>query len=89
MSYTDKYIQLPILEFHSTNEVENEDETISINGACTKYFSYINVFDITRFEAHSYSPDMINVYTKYCNPVIVDMSCDEFMGLLDSHVGKS
>ena len=89
MGYTDKYIQIPVIEFQSTEEVKNEDGTTSVTGACTTYYAYINPFDITRFESHSYSPNITAVYTRYLNPIAVDMSCQDFVNMVDSHVAKS
>jgi hypothetical protein len=89
MGYTDKYVQVPVIEFQSTEEVENEDGTTSLRGACTTYHSYINPFDIVRFESHSYSPNITAVYTRYGNVMAIDMRCDEFMSMIDSHVARS
>ena len=89
MKYSDKYVQLPIVEINYAEEVKNEDGTTSVNGDCTIYYTYINPFDIVRFEAHSYSGSMTVLYTRSCNPVIVDMSCEQLMDLLDAHNAKS
>ena len=89
MAYTDKFIQLPVIDFHSTEEVKNDDGTTSVSGACSIYYSYINPFDITRFESHSYSSNITTLYTKHFGPIAIDMGCDEFMDMVDAHVAKS
>jgi len=89
MGYSDKYVQLPVIEFNSTEEVKNDDGSVSVTGACSIYYTYINPFDIVRFETHEYSQNITALYLRSCLPIAIDMSCEKFMDLLDSHVGKS
>jgi hypothetical protein len=89
MAYTDKFIQLPVLNMVDESESTDESGYIVVSGNYAKSYTYISILDICRFEPYLNLNDIIVVYTRYTQAILVNMSCQEFMDLIDVYSSKS
>lgn len=86
MSYTDKFMQVQAIEIVKSEEVKETEESISYKNSYTLFNSYINPFEISRFEPYALSDSMTVLYLRNTDPLILNMDCESFMYMVDKHI---
>jgi hypothetical protein len=86
MSYTDKFMKVQAIEIIKSEEVNETEESVSYKNSYTLFNSYINPFEISRFEPYALSDSMTVLYLRNVDPLILNIDCESFMYMVDKHI---
>jgi hypothetical protein len=86
MPYTDKFMKVQAIEIIKSEEVSESDESVSYKNSYTLFNSYINPFEISRFEPYALSDSMTVLYLRNTDPLILNVDCESFVYMVDKHI---